>query len=93
MNKVENIINSLIRHEITKVDAIEKLTLLSNISGNSNTRSALRSSVSAIRFRDSSDYLSYHFEVVSNLTGITIEELSDEKIRFIYDELNPEPEE
>jgi hypothetical protein len=94
MDKVENIINSLLRHEITKADAIERLTILGNISGNTDRQNgALNSSVSAIRFRDNSDYLSYHFDVVSKLTDIEMEKLTDEKIRSLYAELNPEPEE
>lgn len=86
---IKNIIDKLLTHEISKSDAQQQLLyLFRSESIIPETKEALNASVSAIYFSDSSDYKSYHYQVVRHLTGI--DDISDTVIDKLYAELNPE---
>jgi len=85
-DKILNIVNDLLKHEVSKSEACDKLKLLFTMNGiEPNTKAALNASVSAIYFSDRSDYLSYHYQVVRSLIGV-----EDVDIDKLFMELNPE---
>jgi hypothetical protein len=85
--KVSIIIDDLLNHNITKLDACEKISALYNTDiTNINVTSALKASVFAIYFADNSDYKSYHYDVIRCLTGLT--DLDDNQIKILFDELS-----
>ena len=53
-----------------------------------DAKAALNASVSAIYFSDSSDYRSYHYQVIRSLTGL--DEVTEINISKLFNELNPE---
>jgi hypothetical protein len=86
---IDEIFDRLFAREINREEAkkmiLDKMMVLSL---KNDQKSALNASVSAVYFSDSSDYLSYHKEVIKSLTGLN--EISYEDVRRLYDELNPE---
>jgi len=88
-DNIFGIIEQLIKHDISKDEAVKKLLFLCNdVESKPSTKAALNASVSAIYFADNSDYKSYHYVVIRSLTKL--DEPTDEDIRKLYDELNPE---
>ena len=88
-NSIFGIIEQLTKHDISKTEAVKKLLFLYNVvESKLSTKAALNASVSAIYFADNSDYKSYHYEVIRSLTKL--DEPTDEDIRKLYEELNPE---
>ena len=66
-----------------------KLLLLFSVVGSKpNAKAALNASVSAIYFSDSSDYRSYHYQVIRSLTGL--DEVTEINISKLFNEMNPE---
>lgn len=88
--QVEAIISQLLSHEITKKDAIDRLADILPIESLADDRlkKVLNSSVSALYFSDSSDYKSYHYQIVRIITGKI--DISDSFIDNIFKQLNPE---
>lgn len=87
--EIHFIIEKLLRHDITRQEAVNDIILCANLIGNSeNVNKALNASASALYFNDSSDFKTYHYEVFCTLTGL--KDAEDEDIRRIYCELNPE---
>ena len=87
--RILEILESLIEHEISKSEAQSKLLHLYSVVGSKpNAKAALNASVSAIYFSDSSDYRSYHYKVIRSLTGL--DEVSEININRLFNELNPE---
>lgn len=84
--KILSVLDDLLKHDITKSEAVTKLAALLVISP--NTQEALKASVSALYFADSSDYKNYHKDVVRELTGVG--DISDSYIRELFFTMNPE---
>lgn len=83
------ILENLLKHEISKSEAQRQLLhLYSVVCSKPDTKAALNASVSAIYFSDSSDYRSYHYNVIRSLTGL--DELTEINISKLFNELNPE---
>ena len=88
-DNIFGIIDQLTKHDISKKEAVKKLLFLYNVvESKPSTKAALNASVSAIYFADSSDYRSYHYEVIRSLTKL--DEPTDECITKLFKELNPE---
>lgn len=88
--QIENIVNDLLLHDISKKDAINKIADILPIESLADDRlkRALNSSVSALYFSDSSDYKSFHYQVVRIITGKPT--VPDDYIDMLYKQLNPE---
>lgn len=87
--RILEILENLLKHEISKSEAQSQLLHLYSVVGSKpDTKAALNASVSAIYFSDSSDYRSYHYEVIRSLTKL--DKPTDKDIRKLYEELNPE---
>ena len=87
--RILEILENLIKHEISKSEAqIQLLHLYSVVGSKPDAKVALNASVSAIYFSDSSDYRSYHYKVIRSLTGL--DEVTDVNITKLFNELNPE---
>lgn len=85
--EITEILNKLIIHDISKSEAVESLSLLCVTSNmDAKVKSALISSVNAIYFNDSSDYLTSHYRVVRELTDI--EDLNEEVVTSLFRTLN-----
>lgn len=87
--RILEIIENLLKHEINKSEAQSQLLCLYGVVGSrSDVKVALNASVSAIYFSDSSDYRSYHYQVIRSLTGL--DEVTEVTISKLFNELNPE---
>lgn len=88
---IKSILEELLCHQINKVQAIEKLAAIVLTDRLEEAqKEALNASVQAIYFRDSADYLSFHYNVVSSLTDAM--DVTDDFVKTIYDQLNPDDE-
>jgi len=88
-DNIFGIIDQLTKHDISNTEAIKKLLFLYNVvDSKPSTKAALNASVSAIYFADSSDYRSYHYEVIRSLTKL--DEPTYKDITKLFKELNPE---
>ncbi len=81
--KILSVLDDLLKHDISKSEAINKLSALLVVQP--NTKEALKASVSALYFADSSDYKNYHKDVVRELTSV--DTISDEFIRELFNTL------
>lgn len=87
--RILEILENLLKHEISKSEAqIQLLHLYGVVGSKPDTKAALNASVSAIYFSDNSDYRSYHYEVIRSLTGL--DEVTEINISKLFNELNPE---
>lgn len=87
--RILEILENLLKHEISKSEAVKKLLFLYNVvESKPSTKAALNASVSAIYFADNSDYKSYHYEVIRSLTGL--DEVTEINISKLFNELNLE---
>ena len=87
--RILEILENLLKHEISKSEAQSQLLHLYSVVGSKpDTKAALNASVSAIYFSDSSDYRSYHYQVIRSLTGL--DEVTEINISKLFNELNPE---
>ena len=87
--RILEILENLIKHEISKSEAQSQLLHLYSVVGSKlDAKAALNASVSAIYFSDSSDYRSYHYKVIRSLSGL--DEVTDVNITKLFNELNPE---
>lgn len=88
--KIDPILESLCKHEISKQEAKDRLLILLSIAGsNDATKEALDVAVSAIYFNDNSDYLKALYKVVRALTGINDILTKPDNIDELFKELNP----
>lgn len=67
-------------------DLVKNISTQHIINSNFDIKAVLNASVSAIYFADNSDYKSYHYEVIRNLTNLN--EPTDEDITKLFKELN-----
>lgn len=81
--KIEQFIEQLIKDDRAKQS---KISPISNCDVCYRKKAALNASLSAIYFDDSSDYKSYHYEVIRSLTGL--EEPSEEDIKELFKKYN-----
>ena len=84
--KILSVLDDLLKHGISKSEAVNKLAALLVIQP--NIKEVLNASVSALYFADSSDYKNYHKDVVRELTGV--DSITDEFIRELFFTMNPE---
>lgn len=83
--RILSVLDDLLEHDISKSDAINKLSALLVVPIQPNTKEALKASVSALYFADSSDYKNYHKDVVRELTSV--DTITDEFIRELFNTL------